>query len=132
MTGLSLPENCPYLEFLWSVFSCIWTEYGDLQGKYPYLDRLGEDTDQKNSKYGHFLRSVCIKHLVITSVEEVRQRLTIVLFLHLEFLNSSKSQCTRVITNLKTQCNNEQSWWPRTFFERFKVSPVINAFCKLD
>ena len=23
-------EKCPNTEFFWSVFSCIWTEYGDL------------------------------------------------------------------------------------------------------
>ena len=26
----SLPEICPYSEFFWSIFSCIWTEYGEI------------------------------------------------------------------------------------------------------
>ena len=41
--------------FFWSLFSCIWTEYGDLlriQYKYKKL-RTG-----KNSVFGHFSRSV--------------------------------------------------------------------------
>ena len=33
--------------FLWSLFSRIWTEYGDLQSKYPYSVRKRENTDQK-------------------------------------------------------------------------------------
>ena len=33
--------------FFWSVFSCIWTEYGDLRSKYPYSVRMQENTDQK-------------------------------------------------------------------------------------
>ena len=37
----ALREKCPYSEFFWSVFCHIRIEY----------------SDQKNSKYGHFLRS---------------------------------------------------------------------------
>ena len=42
----TLRENCPYLEFFWSVFPRIWTEYGEI-----FL------TDKENSEYGQFLRS---------------------------------------------------------------------------
>ena len=28
---LTLRQNCPYLEFFWSVFSCIWNECGKIQ-----------------------------------------------------------------------------------------------------
>ena len=45
---LTLLEKCSYAEFFWSVFSRIWTQYGEIQGK----------TDQKNSEYGHFSCSV--------------------------------------------------------------------------
>ena len=38
----------------WSVFSRIWTEHGDLWSKSLYSVRIRENTDQKNSKYGHF------------------------------------------------------------------------------
>ena len=41
---LTLLEKCPFAEFFWSVFSRIWTQYGEMRGK----------TDQKNSEYGHF------------------------------------------------------------------------------
>ena len=27
---VSLRENCPYLDLFWSVFSRIWTEYGEI------------------------------------------------------------------------------------------------------
>ena len=33
--------------FFWSVFFCIWTEYGDLRSKSPYSVRIQNNTDQK-------------------------------------------------------------------------------------
>ena len=42
--GNLLRKKCPYSDFFWSVFSRIRTEYE-------------ENTDHKNSEYGHFLRS---------------------------------------------------------------------------
>ena len=45
---VSLREKCPYSELFWSVFSRIWTEYGEMR----------ENVDQNNSEYGHFLCSV--------------------------------------------------------------------------
>ena len=33
--------------YFWFVFSCIRTEYGDLQSKSPYSVRIQENTDQK-------------------------------------------------------------------------------------
>ena len=52
----TLRETCPYSEFFWSVFSRIWTEYGEI------------NTDQKNSEHGHFsgsaiLRKWCYRQL---------------------------------------------------------------------
>ena len=44
----TLLETCPYLEFFWSLFSRIWTEYREMRGK----------TDQRNSEYVHFSCSV--------------------------------------------------------------------------
>ena len=44
----SLHENCPYSEFLWPLFSCIWTEYSV---------QMRENTDQKKLRNGHFSRS---------------------------------------------------------------------------
>ena len=42
----------------WSVFSRIRTEYGEIRSISPYSARMWENTDQNNSQYGHFLRSV--------------------------------------------------------------------------
>ena len=56
-TTTLLREKCPYSELLWSVFSCIPNEYGELLRVYQHLVRKRENTDQNNSEYGHFLRS---------------------------------------------------------------------------
>ena len=47
----TLREKCPYSKFFWSVFSRIWTEYGEIL---PYSVQMRENKDQKNSEYGHF------------------------------------------------------------------------------
>ena len=44
----ALREKCPYTELFWSALSRIRTEYSV---------RMGENTDQNISEYGHFLRS---------------------------------------------------------------------------
>ena len=54
----TLREKCPYSDVFWSVFSLIWTEYGEiLRSISPYSVRMKENTDQKNYKYGPFSRS---------------------------------------------------------------------------
>ena len=53
----SLSEKCPYSEIFWSAFSRIRTEYGEILRISSYSVRMRENTDQKNSEYGHFLRS---------------------------------------------------------------------------
>ena len=55
-TATPLREKCPYSEFYWSIFSHIPTEYGEILHISPYSVRMRENTDQKNSKYGHFSR----------------------------------------------------------------------------
>ena len=57
-TFLTLRKNCPNTEFFWSAFSRIWIEYGDLRSKSPYLIQIRENTEQKNSVFGHFSNSV--------------------------------------------------------------------------
>ena len=56
--SVTLRKKCPYLEFFWSVLSCIRNEYGDLVFKLAYSVRMWKNTDQKNYKYGYFSRSV--------------------------------------------------------------------------
>ena len=59
----SLCKKRPYSEFFWSVFSGIRTEYRGVRSISPKLVQMRENTDQKNSEYGHFLRSDC-KYIV--------------------------------------------------------------------
>ena len=55
---IPLREKCPYSEFSWSVLSRIWNEYGEILRISPYSVQMWKNTDQKNSEYEHFLRSV--------------------------------------------------------------------------
>ena len=52
-----LPKKCPYSEFFWSIVSRIWTEHEWKLRISPYLVQMQENIDQKNSEYGHFVRS---------------------------------------------------------------------------
>ena len=54
-------EKCPYLGSFWTVFSRIWTEYVEIHC-IPYSVRMRENTDQNNSKHGHFLHCVNCFH----------------------------------------------------------------------
>ena len=54
---------CPYLEFVWSAFSRIWTKYGEILHISPYSVRTQKNTDQKNSEYKHFSRSVLCNNM---------------------------------------------------------------------
>ena len=66
----SLREKRPYSEFFWSIFS----PYSDQirRDTSPYSVRMQEDMDQKNSEYGHLLRSAylipCWNKKVLLSV----------------------------------------------------------------
>ena len=55
---LTLRKKCPYSELFCSLFSRIRTEYGEIRSISPYLVPMREITDQNNSKYEHFSRSV--------------------------------------------------------------------------
>ena len=57
----ALREKCSNTEFFWSLFfRNIWTESGDLRSKSPHSVQIRENTDQKNSVFGYFSRSVII------------------------------------------------------------------------
>ena len=56
--SLTLREKCLYSEFFWLLFSRIRTEYGEILCISPCSVQMRENTDQKNSEYGNFLRSV--------------------------------------------------------------------------
>ena len=55
-------NGVPIWNFFWSVFFRIWTEYFVILRISPYSVRMRENADQKNSEYGHFLRSVPDAH----------------------------------------------------------------------
>ena len=61
----ALRDVCPYSEFYWSVFSRIWTEYEEILRISPYSVRMRENMEQKNSEYGHFLRSELFCYFVV-------------------------------------------------------------------
>ena len=50
----SLRGNRPYSKFFWSVFSRIWTEYGEILRILPYLVRMLENTVQETLNTGTF------------------------------------------------------------------------------
>ena len=54
----NIRDKYQYSEFFWSLFFRIRTEYGEIQSISPYSVRMRANTDQKNSEYGHFSRSV--------------------------------------------------------------------------
>ena len=57
---ISLRKKCPYSELLWSAFFHIRTEYGEIQSISPYSVQMRKKTDQNNSEYEHFSRSIWI------------------------------------------------------------------------
>ena len=61
-----LRKKCPHSELLWSVFSRIRTEYGEIICIYPYSVRMRENKDRNNYEYGHFSRSVYLSDATFT------------------------------------------------------------------
>ena len=68
-------KNVRIWSFFWSVFSRTRTEYREILRISPYSVRMRENTDQKNSEYGHvsssaylnpFLANVSILYLLKT------------------------------------------------------------------
>ena len=65
----SLRKKCLYSELFWFVFSRIRTEYGEIRSISPYSVRMRQNTDQNNSEYGNFLRSVRKNHLSLICLQ---------------------------------------------------------------
>ena len=87
--GLIVYEKCPYLELFWSLFYHIRTEYGEILHISLYPVRIQQNTDQNNSKYGHFLCSVScsgniFKRYTHLGSIKLRQCSTIGSFSHIE------------------------------------------------
>ena len=60
LNHLALRKKCPYSELFWNVFSCIRTEYGNILHISSHSVRMREKTDQDNSEYENFSRSVVL------------------------------------------------------------------------
>ena len=65
---LPLREKCQNTKFFCSVFSRIWTEYGEIR----IQSECGKIRTRKNSVFGHFSRSGSVN---ICSILEMSQRL---------------------------------------------------------
>ena len=50
LLSIALREKCTYSELIWSAFSRIRTEYGDILSIFPYSAQVREDADQNNSE----------------------------------------------------------------------------------
>ena len=48
-------EISPNMEFFWWAFSSLWTKYGYLPGKSPYIVRVQDNSIWKNSVFGNFV-----------------------------------------------------------------------------
>ena len=61
---LALHKRCLYLEFVWPIFSFIWSEYGDLLSKSPYSVQTWEKVGYKNygPPIGQLLCIISQKH----------------------------------------------------------------------
>ena len=57
---LIIVKNVQIRNFLWSVFSRIQTEYGDLECKSPYSLRIIENTEQKKLRTWTFFTIIRI------------------------------------------------------------------------
>ena len=97
-------KSVPIRSFFWSVFSHIWTEYGDLRSKYPHPVRIREIWTRKNSVFGNFSHSN-----ILNAIN-----------------GKDSSQQLKVVCDLKmvwTLPNYRSSWSSLIIY--FKISPII-------
>ena len=109
---MTIREKCPYSEFFWSVFSRIWTEYGEKLRIFSFSNQMWENTDQSNSKYGHILR--CVRHSIL--VEHLQ-------FCQASLIETFQKQPCRVV--LKKRCSkNMQNICRRTTMPKCDFNEV--------
>ena len=63
----------------------------------PYSVRMQENTDQTNSEYGHFLRSICFQKRALQNFQAVAERI----FVTCDILNLTPF-LTRVVFHIGT------------------------------
>ena len=91
------------MEILWSVFSYIRSEYGDLLGKSLYSDQRQENAGKK-SIFGHFSYSGWHRHFFTATLKEASNcRLFIWVGTSFHIFWYKMGQCFRepYVTNLK-------------------------------
>ena len=76
---IELREKCPHLEFFRFVFSRIRTEYREIHSTSPNLVQMRENTDQKNSSYGHLSRSVTYNFVDLQKMQSYQEKMFCVL-----------------------------------------------------
>ena len=76
---IELREKCPHLEFFRLVFSRIRTEYREIHSTSPNLVQMRENTDQKNSSYGHLSRSVTYNFVDLQKMQSYQEKMFCVL-----------------------------------------------------
>ena len=94
--------------FLWSVFSCIWSEYGDLLHKPPISVQIQENTDHKK---------LCI-WTIFTQCHQVYLKQLLFLF--------SGQFVTFLVLNQILDFMYEPSWSRRIFCEILKITHQNN------
>ena len=105
--NLTLRKKCLHSELFWSVFSRIWTEYGEIRPISPYSVRMPGNTDQNNSEYKHFSRSVNyeLKYMIFFSMWSPKnfKKKTIVYNYH---GNKIQSNCRKSTASLLDEIQN--------------------------
>ena len=102
-----LCKKCPYSELLCSVFSCIQTEYREIQSISPYSVQMRENADQNNSKYGHFLHSEFYSVLfgffrnIYRSLKVVCKPMSMYVSCMQNLFDVNEKKCTQIISFLQ-------------------------------
>ena len=65
-----LPEKFPYSYFFCSLFSRIWTEFGEIWSNSQYSVWMQRNKDQKIFEYGHFSRSAQLYYFTFKQLRQ--------------------------------------------------------------
>ena len=87
MESKTLREKCLYPECFWPISFLIRTEYEKIRNISPYSVWIQENTDQKNSEYGHFLRNESHQGLIKIKIKKKAWLCKIEDYIKKSFLN---------------------------------------------
>ena len=91
------------MELLWSAFSRIRTEYGEIRNISPYLVRMRENAEQNNFEWGHFLRSDCQSNNINREVNMIRESNKNNMNLHHEDTDQFEKDFMQVVLSFLSQ-----------------------------